>query len=133
MFENFLKTNLRVGNSKMTIIFQNIIVFWDFLHFCTVFKTWKVCTPNSTFYQIFDCISLKVQEAWKFSQIHANPHASCSKKIFKKCLSIFLVKWNCIFFNVKFWYKLTQPNVQYVHFVHSTVYGLPLYVRVTSN
>ena len=42
------KTNLRVRNSKMTIIFRNFTVFRDFLHFCTDFKTWKVSTPYST-------------------------------------------------------------------------------------
>ena len=32
----------------MTLIFPNFTVFRDFLHFCTVFKTWKVGTINST-------------------------------------------------------------------------------------
>ena len=71
---------------------------------------------KTTFYQIFECISLKcwIQEACKYSQIHANSHASCAQNFFNKCLSIFFGKMSLpqtVFFSISnFWYKLTQPS-----------------------
>ena len=37
----YFKTILRVGNSKMTIVFLSFKVFRTFQHFCTVCKKWK--------------------------------------------------------------------------------------------
>ena len=47
---------------------------------------------KTTFYQIFECIFLKVLKACKYSQIHANSQASCAKKK-KMPFHFFLVKW----------------------------------------
>ena len=85
----------------MTIIFQNFVVFRDFLHFCTVFKTWKVCTPNSIllkqnyFLSNFWLHIFKSVEYRKLANIRKSMQIRkpVVPKNFKKCLSILLVKW----------------------------------------
>ena len=77
---------------KMTIILQNFTVCRDFLHFFTVFKY----LSKNTFFQIFECMSLKVLDtgslqACKYSQIHANSQASCAPPKIEK--NLFLLFW----------------------------------------
>ena len=80
------------------------------LHFCKCLKT---VLSKTTFYQNFECISLKVLDTGSL-QIFANPCKFASQLWQKICLQIpfhFLGKMSlphCIFFNLNFWYKLTQ-------------------------
>ena len=51
---------------------------------------------KTTFYQIFECISLKVLDTGSlqiFVQIHANLPASCAKKNLRNAFPFFWVKW----------------------------------------
>ena len=108
----------------MTIIFQNCTVFRAVLHFSTVFKKWKVCTPSSTlkkyflqhmqkqnlkylskttFYQILDCTTLKVWATGSLNKF-LNPCKSAShlykKKIQKNYKLLFW--WNYLTTNCMF-------------------------------
>ena len=122
----------------MTIICQNFTVFMDILHFCTVFKTWKVCTPNCTlkinFFAIHIITTFKVlkknyflsnfwlhicKSVWyrKLANICKSMQICkpFTKYFFFKCLSIFWGKMSLpqtVYFSISnFWYKLTQPTV----------------------
>ena len=118
----------------MTIIFPNFTVFRDF---CTFLKKWTVCTPNSTFkkkfeiyiitnlkylnkttfYQIFDCISLKVLDTGSlqlFANLCKSASQLCQKKITKISFHFFgkMSLPQTVYFSISnVWYKLTQPNV----------------------
>ena len=83
-FRKGLKTvliNLRVRNSKMTIIFQNFTAFRDFLHFWTVFKTWIKHIKNWIF-----CNTL--------IEIKLDARCRSSANITINAFSILLTKWH---------------------------------------
>ena len=56
-----------------------------------------------------------MQEACKYSQIHANSQTSCAKNFFLKMPFHFFGKMSLpqtVYFSItNFWYKLTQPNL----------------------
>ena len=90
---------------------------------------------KTTFYQIFECISLKVLDTGSL-QIFANPCKFASQLCQKKCLSIFLVKWvyhkHVYFYFIKYNMERT-PSKFVVHSRICTSGVLYLFVIYLSN
>ena len=136
MFENCFKLIWWRRIQKWPSFFKILLFLGIFCIFAQFLKHEKFAhlivyyLSKTTFYQIFDCISLKVLNTGSL-QIFANPckFASqlCQKK-FKKCLSIFLVKWvyHKLYIFLFQIFDTNWPSLMYkqqLFFVHSIHYN----------